>query len=314
MTSPHGTIARCAPEEALLDAPARVSPERVCRAIREAVAYADVFDYPLTVAEVHRYLGVSTPVGDINAILGNGYLVPLRLSRQDGYFTLPGREQTIETRRRRAAVAERVWPTAVRYGRALSALPFARMVAVTGALAIDNVDETADIDYLVVTETGRLWTCRALAIALVRWARTRGVELCPNYFLSDRALLLGERSLFIAHEIAQMVPLSGRRVYEQLRWLNGWADELLPNASGPARALWHDRPSRLARVGEPVLRGRLASSFERWEMRRKVRKFAARAGASAETAFSADRCKGHFAAHGRRILDAYLERLRQLEE
>jgi predicted NodU family carbamoyl transferase len=47
---------------------------------------------------------------------------------------------------------------------------------------------------------------------------------------------------------------------------------------------------------------------------RKVRKLGARRNGHDETAFDADRCKGHFEAHGRRILGAYADRLRSLGE
>src|SRR5262249_52352610 len=152
-------------------------------------------------------------------------------------------------------------------------LPFVRMVAVTGALAMDNLADD-DIDYLIITEPGRLWLCRALVVAVVRTAAMRGVELCPNYFLSEQALELEERNLFTAHEVTQMVPLYGMQTYQRLRELNQWTDAYLPNAGGPPRRV---APAELGRhrarrILERTLRSRVANPVERWEMRRKVRK------------------------------------------
>src|SRR5205085_8843103 len=116
----------------------------------------------------------------------------------------------------RASVATDYWHRAIHYGHIMGGLPFVRMVAVTGALAMDNIAD-GDVDYLVVTEPGRLWLCRALIVGLVRVAALRGTELCPNYFLSERALVLHERNLFIAHEVAQMVPVAGLETYQRMR-------------------------------------------------------------------------------------------------
>jgi hypothetical protein len=284
------------------------------RAIVQAVAYADVFDYPLTADEIHRYLiGVPASRATVRTTLANGKLVPEVLSRTGRYFTLTGREVAVETRRGRAATAADYWRRALRYGHAIGNLPFVRMVAVTGALAMDNVAD-ADIDYMLVTEPGRLWLCRAVVVGLVRAAALRGTTLCPNYFLSENALVLEERNLFTAHEVAQMVPLTGIQTYQRMRALNRWTDTYLPNASDrPHRVAPVDpRPRRTRRFVEGALRSRVGSPLERWEMARKMRKLGQRSDGHVEAAFGPDWCKGHFGDHGQLTLSRYDERLKIL--
>jgi hypothetical protein len=217
-------------------------------------------------------------------------------------------------RQARAASAGAYWREALRYGRAIANLPFVRMVAVTGALAMDNMAD-ADIDYLIVTEPGRLWLSRALIVGLVRLADVRGVELCPNYFLSEDALGLGEHNLFTAHEVTQMVPVAGAAMYERMRELNRWTYAFLPNAVGAPRSVTCVEPgrSRTCRMLERTLRSRLCSPIERWEMRRKVRKLGARADGHVEAVFGPKWCKGHFGDHGQLTLARYAERLRTLD-
>jgi hypothetical protein len=192
----------------------------------------------------------------------------------------------------------------------MSQLPFVRMVAVTGALAMDNMAD-GDIDYLVITEPGRLWLCRALIVGLVRMAALKGTELCPNYFLSERALVLTERNLFTAHEVAQMVPLAGMETYQRMRDLNRWTDTYLPNAVGAPRRIASVEPSRrrTRRIVERTLRSRVCAPLERWEMARKMEKLGTRSNGHAEAAFGPDWCKGHFGDHGQATLERYAERL-----
>jgi hypothetical protein len=290
------------------------TPPSLERAIVEAVAYADVFDYPLTADEVHRYLGgVAASRAGVRSALANGRLVPRLLSHTGRYYTLPGREEVVETRRQRARVSEAYWRRAVHYGRFMAGLPFVRLVAVTGALAMDNVADD-DVDYMIVTEPGRLWLCRALVVAVVRWARLSGITLCPNYFLSENALVLNERNLFTAHEVAQMVPLAGWDTYATFRRLNRWTDRFLPNAGGPPRrvAMASPRGVSVRRLAEGALRSRLGGRLERWEMDRKIRKLTRRGADHIESGFGVDWCKGHFGDHGQRTLARYHERLHAL--
>jgi hypothetical protein len=306
----------------VLAAPSRAGePEQLAleRAIVQAVAYADVFDYPLTAAELHRYLvGVAASEPTLQAVLTRGNLVPSLLAHADGYYTLAGREAAIETRRTRAAVSATYWRRAVCYGNLLGALPFVRMVAVTGALAVDNIAD-GDIDYLIVTEPDRLWLCRAIVVGLVRVAALRGVTLCPNYFLSERALVLAEHNLFTAHEVTQMVPVSGLDTYHRLRELNRWTHAFLPNAHGVPKSL--GSPSAFLgglsttprSIAEAALRTRFGRGIEAWEMSRKVRKLGARGNGHVEAAFGPDWCKGHFGDHGQLTLARYQQRLAALE-
>lgn len=286
-------------------------------AILQTVAYVDMYDYPLTAAEIHRYLvGIPVERPEVEQALEKSHTVNNLLGKNGKYYFLAGRGDIVDIRHRRARISEQLWPHAIYYGRLASALPFVSMVAVTGSLAVDNVDSQADIDYLIVTEPGRLWLCRAMVILLVRRAARRGITLCPNYFLSETALSFEERNLFAAHEIVQMIPITGLKVYQQLREENQWVANILPNSSGaprPISELAKPLPAPVKgarRLGEFTLRTPPGGWLERWEMNRKVRRFSQQP--ALETAFSVDYCKGHFEDHGRRTLDQYTERLEKL--
>ncbi len=298
-------------------------------AILQGVAYADVFDFPLTHDEIHHYLvGISASSSEVKFILDSDRLTPKYLERHDRYFTLAGRSEIVGERLNRSAASNYLWPSANNYGQLIAQIPFVRMVAVTGALAVNNVDHGDDIDYLIVTEPGRLWLCRSLVILLVKLAERRGELLCPNYFLSESALALTEQDLFTAHELLQMVPITGSEIYKKMLLLNSWAARFLPNAYARMSDSSPSSPGRhpLSTAAETVIRTRPGNWFEKWEMDRKIAKFG-RQGATrlpeeqagtpeaanlVEVSFSPDRCKGHFNHHGSRALRAYDTQLKYL--
>ncbi|MCA9941207.1 MAG: hypothetical protein KC418_21350 [Anaerolineales bacterium] len=289
----------------------------ITEAVIRTVAYADVFDFPLRAGEIHRYLvGPKVAASTINNLLSNGHLVPAHLAHQDEYFTLPGRENIVQTRRQRAAAAAALWPLTIRYGQLIARLPFVRMVAVTGSLAVNNADAHADLDYLIVTANDRVWLARAAIILLVRLARRRHrVELCPNFVVSERALTFPQ-TLYNAREIAQMVPLAGMETYARLRERNAWTASFLPNARGVPDAGIPPLPTnthttRLTRLAEHLLASSLGNALEKWEMRRKIRKFSQLTTPGSEANFTADWCKGHFQDHSQRIMNAYQQRIRE---
>jgi len=246
----------------------------LARAILQTVAYADVFDYPLSGAELTRYLvGVPATREQVERAMSDAPLAR-RLARRDDLIALPGQERLFDLRRRRAAVAAELWPHALIYGRRIAALPFVRMVAITGALAMDNVDGRLDMDYFIVTRQGRLWLCRAQIITLVRLARLQGHEICPNFLVTEQALSIEEHNLYTAHELAQMVPISGMATYGRMRSINAWTETYLPNAGGPARPMGPIQftPWPFRRLAESVLSTRFGSWLEGWEMKRKIAK------------------------------------------
>ncbi|MEX1248380.1 MAG: hypothetical protein WEA61_07845 [Anaerolineales bacterium] len=285
-------------------------------AILYTLAYSDIFDYPLTVDELHRYLiGMKASHAEVRSVIETGQLLAGKIISDNAYFALAGRGGIFEMRRRRAEIVASLWPLSIRYGRAISRLPFVRMVTATGALAANNVAAGADLDYLVVTKPGYVWVTRAMILALDHYAKRRGLaaRICPNYLVSEDSLALAEQDLFSAQEMARMVPIAGLSVYRALRAKNSWTDSFLPNAQGSPMD-----PGSESKDGwpKPLVEWALTSPatrwVEKWEMRRKIAKFTRQDKLNAETRLSADFCKGHFDGHKQRTMDAFAARIGKL--
>jgi hypothetical protein len=145
-------------------------------------------------------------------------------------------------------------------------------------------------------------------------ALLEGLNLCPNYLITTRALHFPDQNLYAAHELAQMVPLSGLEIYHEIRKQNEWVHDYLPNATGlpsfPKHVVVKVTKSRLRPLLEMVLRSRLAVRCEQWEMKRKIQMLSREQSESPESYFTADCCKGHADVHGVSTNETFHERLR----
>ena len=286
-------------------------------AILKTLSYADLFDYALTREEVFRFLiGVRATRSEVDRALDDHSRLNGSVMRLDEFVTLPARQDLVAVRARWHAAACAQMPCARAYARILAYVPFVRMVALTGGLAMENARDN-DIDLLIVTAPGRLWLVRGLAVALVRLARLRGDHLCPNFLLTENALTIPDENLYTAHEIVQMIPLYGLTVYSRFRKQNSWTVDYLPNANEPIH-LGAERP--LSRVGsllklilERALGGATGDQLEHWEMQRKIRKLTNHVPSTADSVtFSADVCRGFFSGHRRRTLLEFDARVNKL--
>ncbi|MBB6254195.1 nucleotidyltransferase domain-containing protein [Nitrospirillum iridis] len=245
-------------------------------AIYSTIAYRDIFHFPVSVFEIHRYLhGIRCTLGDVQHALA-GPILGHHLESDGTYHALRGRADLFAIRRTRAELSRRQWPTARRHARFLASLPNVRMVAMTGSLAAGNFPPDGDIDFLLVTDAGTMWRtrafCRLLALADTKLAR--GL-FCPNTFLSLAALPLARRSLYDAQELCQMIPLHGLDTYDAVREANAWTAEWLPNAMGAPLGGLDCRPyaPRVKRAGEWLLDSPMGRMLEGLEARRKIHRF-----------------------------------------
>lgn len=201
----------------------------------KTLAYADVFDFPLTAGEVKRFLISSRrySLAEINQALR-------QLPCRDNYYFLPGRQAIVDLRKKREVWSQQKMGLARRVGEWLKLVPTIKMVAVTGALAMANAQKNDDIDLLIVSRAGTLWLTRLLTVLLaelVSHRRRPGDQqvkdkICLNMFLDEAHLALpsGERNLYTAHEVVQAKLLWDRDgTYQQFIKKNLWFQKYLGN-------------------------------------------------------------------------------------
>lgn len=199
-----------------------------------SLAYHSVFDYPLTSADLVKW---STGVGRAPSINGQWPMAKCK----NGFYFLEGYEGAILKRLLRERVSKRKMAIARRAGRVLGVLPFVKMVGVTGSLSMMNAGEGSDIDLMIVTQAGGLWTTRILATALLKICgfrirragdKNEKDKLCLNIWMDEGDLKMGTRNIYTAHEIVQVVPMVNKGgTYERFLEENDWVREWWPNAA-----------------------------------------------------------------------------------
>jgi hypothetical protein len=185
------------------------------------VAYADIFDYPLTHEELSRWM-----------IFGGVFP-----KQKKQYYFLPGRDNLVSVRRERQQWQQEKWKIARESAALLSKIPTTQLVGVTGGLSMNNARCEDDIDLFIVVARGTLWITRLLAtIYLWRVRRTRNDtdvanKVCLNMFVTDDHLEIDEHDLFAAHEVLQMEPIfTHADTYKKFLQANTWVRSFLPNA------------------------------------------------------------------------------------
>ncbi len=294
-------------------------PSSLDEAVVATVAYSDIFDMPIEVTRLRTFLiGMSASgeeiVDALDRLVDEG-----RLEMSSGLAHLPGRSGVLPIHAERVARAEMMWCEAARWGARLGRLPFVRSIAVTGGLACDSVADHDDIDYLVITEPGRLWTARALCVGMVHLGRLRHVDLCPNYLVAIDSLALDEQTSYTARELAQMVDIVGAEFLDEMRVANDWLLKHLPNAQlfGEGARLTRTRVGPVRRLAEALLGLSIFDRFETWEMNRKIEKLKGVVSRREEVAkpdessFSPSVCKGHMVGNAAGIEVAWRDRLRR---
>lgn len=228
----------------------------------DAAIYADVFDCAVTAEEMWRYSRVRIDRERLLELLEADPALGRLITERGGLYCLRGREQLLDGRAARQSRARDLQRRARRVAGMLRHLPFVRGLLLTGSAGADDAPAGADLDLLVLVEPNRLGTAFALFGTL---SRLLGRELfCPNHYVATDALGLdGRRDIYVAHELAQARPLSG--CAHELCASNRWVAELLPNAepNGDGARARSGRGSRLQRLLEAPLGGRLGNRLER---------------------------------------------------
>ncbi|MBI4100631.1 hypothetical protein HY439_02715 [Candidatus Microgenomates bacterium] len=259
-------------------------------AVLKTLAYADVFDYPLTEKELFRWLikdPDETRIINPNKSEWKDKFGSIRSKSsdkfgfKDGFYFLKKREKIVRIRQEREKWSRVKLIKARRITHFLKLIPTIKMIALTGTLAVRNSEQDDDIDILIVSKTGTLWLTRFWTTILLeilgQRRRPREKEtkdkICLNMFLDEEHLQISpeDQDLYTAHEVAQLISLWDRDyAHEKFLKANLWVKKYLPKGIKTK-----NRGLRKHNSGPPVLTIYAFALFEKffknlqlWYMRR----------------------------------------------
>ena len=246
-------------------------------AVLRSVTYAALFDYPLTLAQLHTSLiGVRADADAVAAWWRSSDLLQATIDYQDGLYFPSGRRDLLRTRARREALSRGLLDRDRRILSVVAGMPFVRMVALSGSLAHLNAEASADLDFFVITAPHRVWSVTLFLLVIARlfgWRR----RLCLNYVISEEALRVDPGDLFSANQIIHLRPILGHRFFARFVNANPFVREIYPNfeighhAVGPSGHLAIKRLLEgVFSIGFAQAAERLARAIYGWHLNRRA--------------------------------------------
>lgn len=236
------------------------TPGTIGASALKALAYFDIFQYPLTKKEIRQFL--DRPVKDdefdhaLKELL-NDQLIFSHL----GFYGLQDNPLPACKRVKGNHKASELLPRAQQIGRFLYKFPFVRGIGISGSLSKNFADEKADIDFFIITKANRLWIARTVMHLFKKLTFLTGRQhfYCMNYYIDEEALLLEDQNIFTAIELKTLLPVSGDFTHWQFFETNKWANEWLPGCEFRQQFAKDARKPVLKRIAEAVCNNSLGN-------------------------------------------------------
>lgn len=250
------------------------------------IIYYDIFEYPLTRLEVHKFLvnptrlavsGRTDPISledveeELEQLVNSGIL-----GRKNGFYFLNRKENLYDIRMARRKIADQKWKKFLKLVKFLALAPYLRGIFSSGSMALYNTEDKSDYDVLIIARSGRLYTCRFflwlissfLGSRRKRYEKVAPDKLCFNHYLTDGDMELVHQSIFNAQTYVNLKPalIKPELIYEFYAansWLNDYVvnfevqKELVrPSIIAPSIFIW------LARIVEIIIDSTLGGVLE----------------------------------------------------
>lgn len=231
--------------------------EAVRSGIIRALIYFDIFNYPLTAAEIVQFSPVKLNGLAYAEAMLHGFESSCIIFRFGEYYSLRNDVTLVERRRTGNRNASDVWAKALRRSQFIYSFPFVRSVNISGSLSKNYFDETTDFDFFIITSPGRLWLCRMILTLYKKiFLLNSRKYFCVNYYIDTEDLSIPDENLFSATEIITLKNTAGETVYREFMQTNEWVKEFFPNHYPDYSYLENDKQRRFKIIAEKIFGGK----------------------------------------------------------
>jgi len=227
------------------------------KAIVKTIAFFDIFDYPLTVLEIWKYIRSELPI-KFEIILEVLDLPDLKelIENKEGFYFLKNRSDIIKIRKARFNYTDTKFRRAIKIARLFKIIPWVKMIAIGNLIGSNNLRESSDIDLFIVTKEKRIWLTRFFSILMIKILGLRPVPgksqdtICLSFFVSEQSLNLKNflltDDIYFLYWLAFLTPIYDTQgTYEKFIKSNGWVSVALPNWSPMKINDWRNAGSGL---------------------------------------------------------------------
>jgi len=198
--------------------------------ILSALAYFDLFSYPLNRGEIYLFLPVKCEMNNFNYAL-NRLVNEQHIYRFEKFYSLRNDYSLIERRNKGNKHAAELMITARRVCSLLAKFPYVRGIGISGSLSKNFADAEADIDLFIITAKNRLWVARTFmhAFKKLTFLFNKQHYFCMNYYIDEQNLQIPEKNIYTATEVVTLIPLQGDVQFVDFFAANAWSRLFLPN-------------------------------------------------------------------------------------
>lgn len=231
--------------------------------IIKTLAYYDIFSYPLKAEEIYHNLPVNhCSTAEVTSELEQLYNNKL-VCRINDFYLLQNNPEFVSRRLKGNSLCEKKIKSAFKMSRFISKFPYVRAIFLTGSISKGYMEKDSDVDYLIVTEPGRLWVARLFLTLFKKIFLLNSRKVfCINYYIDYDHLEIEEKNVFTATEIVTLIPTFGKKYYDEFYSKNIWIKNFFPNFPKRNNKLIDNKISRFQKSIEFLLNNRFGDMLD----------------------------------------------------